>query len=227
VHSLEQLERRIGYRFVDKAHLELALTHRSAGAHNNERLEFLGDAALGFAIAQVLWHAFGDASEHTMTLMRASLVKRPSLVALAREIELGEYLRLGSGERRSGGHHRESILADALEALIGAVVEDGGYEAARKVVQTLFATRLASIEASAMRDSKTQLQEHVQARGLLRPEYRVTSRAGDQHAPHFLVECRIAELGIVTRGEGGNRRDAEQLAARAALSALEAPAHRR
>jgi ribonuclease-3 len=224
VQLLEKLERRIGYRFKDRAHLLRALTHRSAAAENNERLEFLGDAALGFAIAQSLWRAFPDASEHAMTLMRASLVKRQSLVAVAREVELGDYLRLRSGERRSGGHHRESILADALEALIGAVVEDGGYDAARDVVQTLFADRLSSIDVRMTRDSKTQLQERVQARGLPRPEYHVTTRSGDEHAPHFRVECRIVDLGIVTRGEGANRREAEQIAARDALTQLEGDA---
>ncbi len=222
MQSLEQLERLIGHRFSDARLLELALTHRSASAQNNERLEFLGDAALGFVVAQWLWRSFPDANEHSLTLMRASLVKRPTLVAVARAIRLGEYLRLGPGERRSGGHHRESILADALEALLGAVVEDGGYDAVRRVVQTLFATQLAAVDAKITRDSKTQLQECVQARGLRRPEYRVTTRSGDEHAPRFSVECRVAELGIVTQGEGGSRRDAEQIAAHAALVQIEA-----
>jgi ribonuclease III len=219
--SLDSLERRLGYRFSDKALLIRALTHRSAGDDNNERLEFLGDAGLGFVIAEWLWQRFPAASEHALTLMRASLVKRTSLAQLAREIELGDYLRLGVGEQRSGGHHRESILADALEAVLGAVLRDGGHPALQAVVQTLFATRIDSVDARLARDSKTRLQELVQARRLPPPEYRVTSRSGDEHEPEFDVECRIEGLSVVTRGRGGSRRDAEQVAARAALDRLE------
>ncbi|HTO58483.1 MAG TPA: ribonuclease III [Pseudomonadales bacterium] len=219
--SLDSLERKLGYRFTDRSLLTRALTHRSAGNVNNERLEFLGDAGLGFVIAQWLTQRFPDASEHALTLMRASLVKRPSLAQLAREIDLGEYLRLGLGERRSGGHHRESILADAIEALIGAALEDGGHEALRSVVQTLFAARIATIDPQLARDNKTRLQEWVQARRLPPPTYRVAERSGDEHAPAFDVECRIDGLGIVTQGRGGSRRDAEQAAARAALERLE------
>jgi ribonuclease-3 len=221
VDSLENLERRLGYRFTRRAILELALTHRSASDVNNERLEFLGDAALGFVVAEWLWRTFPDASEHSLTLMRASLVKRPSLARVAREIDLGEYLRLGSGERKSGGHHRESILADTLEAILGAVLQDGGYEATRGVVYALFAHHVDTVDAQMARDSKTQLQERVQARRLPPPEYRVISRSGDEHLPEFCVECRIAGLDVVTQGQGGSRRDAEQVAARAALDLLE------
>ena len=222
VDSLDNLERRLGYRFTDRAVLELALTHRSAGDANNERHEFLGDAALGFIIAQWLWNTFPKADEHSLTLMRASLVKRTSLARVAHEIDLGEYLRLGAGERKSGGHHRESILADTLEAIFGAVLQDGGYEAAREVVRRLFATHVARADAQTARDSKTRLQEMVQARRLPPPEYRVMSRSGDEHLPEFLVECRIGGLGIATQGQGGSRRDAEQVAARSALDLLEA-----
>ncbi len=219
--SCEQLERRLGHRFADQDLLSLALTHRSAGDANNERLEFLGDAALGFVIAEWLWLMFPDANEHSLTLMRASLVKKPSLANVAREIELGEYLRLGVGERKSGGHHRESILADTLEALIGAVLVDAGYDAARGVIRTLFARHVEKVDAQMARDSKTQLQERVQARRLPPPEYRVTSRSGDEHLPEFAVECRIEGLDVVTHGRGGSRREAEQVAARAALDRLE------
>jgi ribonuclease-3 len=222
VDSLDNLERRLGYRFTDRAVLELALTHRSAGGANNERHEFLGDAALGFIIAQWLWNTFPKADEHSLTLMRASLVKRTSLARVAHEIDLGEYLRLGAGERKSGGHHRESILADTLEAILGAVLQDGGYEAAREVVRRLFAAHVARADAQTARDSKTRLQEIVQARRLPPPEYHVVSRSGDEHLPEFLVECRIGGLGIATQGQGGSRRDAEQVAARAALDLLEA-----
>jgi ribonuclease-3 len=147
VESREHLERRLGYCFADQDLLGLALTHRSAGDANNERLEFLGDAALGFVIAEWLWRLFPAASEHSLTLMRASLVKRLSLAKVAREIDLGDHLRLGVGERKSGGHHRESILADTLEAIIGAVLVDGGYEAARGVIRTLFARHVDTVDA--------------------------------------------------------------------------------
>ena len=220
MESLEHLERRLGHCFADRNLLDLALTHRSAGDANNERLEFLGDAALGFVVAEWLWRLFPASSEHALTLMRASLVKRASLARVAREIDLGEYLRLGTGERKSGGHHRESILADSLEAIIGAVLLDGGYEAARGMVRSLFARHVDAVDAQMERDNKTQLQERAQARRLPPPEYRVTSRSGNEHLPEFIVECRIAGLDVVTQGQGGNRRDAEQAAARAALDVL-------
>jgi ribonuclease-3 len=164
---------------------------------------------------------FPDANEHSLTLMRASLVKKPSLGRIAREIELGEHLHLGVGERKSGGHHRESILADALEAIIGAVLVDGGYDAARDVIRRLFAGHVERVDAQMARDGKTQLQERVQAQRLPPPEYRVMSRSGDEHLPEFDVECRIAGLGVVTHGRGGSRREAEQAAARVALEQLD------
>jgi ribonuclease-3 len=221
VDSLDTLERRLGHRFADPSLLTRALTHRSAGDRNNERLEFLGDAGLGAAIALWLTQRFPDATEHMLTLMRASLVKKPSLAQLAREIDLGAHLRLGVGERRSGGHHRESILADALEATFGAVLEDGGHSALDAVVRKLFATRMETIDPQLARDSKTRLQEWVQARRMALPTYRVTARSGDEHQPSFDVECRIEGIGVVTQGRAGSRRDAEQAAARAALERLE------
>ena len=221
--SLEELERCLGYAFADRRLLELALTHRSAGNANNERLEFLGDAALGFVIAEWLCQAFPEAREHSLTLMRASLVKRPSLARVAREIDLGEYLRLGVGERRSGGHQRESILADTVEAILGAVLQDGGHDATRSVVRRLFARHVDAADAQMARDNKTQLQEQVQRRRLPPPDYQVLSRSGDEHSPEFLVECRIAGLGVATQGQGRSRREAEQVAARAALDLIGAP----
>lgn len=221
--SLDNLERRLGYRFADGAVLTLALTHRSAGDPNNERLEFLGDAALGFVVAEWLWRKFPGASEHSLTLMRASLVKKPSLARVARDIDLGEFLRLGSGERKSGGHHRESILADTLEAILGAVLQDGGIEATRAVVYGLFAQYVDSVDARMARDNKTQLQELVQSKRLPPPEYRVMSRSGDEHLPEFCVQCRIAGLDVMTQGHGRSRREAEQVAAGAALGLLERP----
>jgi len=221
VDSLDPLERKLGYRFTDPALLVRALTHRSAGGAHNERLEFLGDAGLGAAIALWLTRRFPEATEHALTLMRASLVKKPSLAQLAREIDLGEHLRLGIGERRSGGQQRDSILADALEAIFGAVLEDGGHPALEAVVRKLFATRVESVDPTLARDDKTRLQEWLQARRLALPTYRVAARTGDEHQPSFDVECRIGDLDVVTQGRGGSRRDAEQAAARAALERLE------
>ncbi len=215
------LERRLDYHFNDPAVLELALTHRSASSSNNERLEFLGDAALGFVIAAWLWRAFPDSNEHLLTLMRASLVKKSSLAHIAREIELGEHLCLGAGESKNGGHHRESILADTLEAIFGAVFQDGGYDAVCAVVQSLFAHHLENVDPDSVRDSKTRLQELTQARRLQLPEYRVVSRSGDEHQLQFCVECRVEALGVLTQGHGQSRRAAEQNAARDALERLE------
>jgi ribonuclease III len=221
IELLETLERRLGYRFVDKTLLELALTHRSHASENNERLEFLGDAALGFIIADWLYRIFPDAQEHDLTVMRASLVKRPSLARVAREIELGQYLQLGAGELKSGGHQRESILADTLEAIFGAVLRDGGVAAITAVIDTLFAHHVSGVDASLARDSKTKLQELLQSRHLRLPEYVIIAQSGDAHAPEFTVACRVDDLGIVTEGRANSRREAEQLAAAAALVAVE------
>ncbi|MCX7064362.1 MAG: ribonuclease III [Proteobacteria bacterium] len=220
MESQLQLERRLGYRFTDGALLALALTHRSSSEVNNERLEFLGDAALGCIIAEWLCEVFPDAREHSLTLMRASLVKRSTLSRVAREISLVEQLRLGIGELRSGGRQRESILADTLEAILGAALQDGGLEVVKRIVRKLFAEHVAQVDAGMARDSKTHLQETVQARRLPPPDYRVIARSGDEHLPEFLVECRIEGLRIVTQGQGGSRREAEQVAARAALDLL-------
>ncbi len=220
--AVQRLERRLQYSFADRNLLMLALTHRSQGEPNNERLEFLGDAALGFIVGDALFEAFPDAREHALTVMRASLVKRAALVKVAHEIELGEFLRLGSGERRSGGHQRESILADTLEALLGAVLKDGGYDAVRGVITTLFGADLRAADASRARDSKTMLQERLQARHVALPRYTVTAQHGDAHAPQFEVACRIEALSLVTQGSGSTRRDAEKCAAAAALQALDA-----
>ncbi len=218
---MDTLEQRLGYHFNDRSILEIALTHRSASDSNNERLEFLGDAALGCVIAAWLWRAFPDSNEHLLTLMRASLVKKLTLARVAREIELGEHLRLGAGESRSGGRDRDSILADTLEAIFGATFQDGGYEAVCGVVWRLFARHVENLDHDSVRDSKTRLQELIQARQLPLPDYLVVSRSGDEHQLRFCVECRIETLGVVTQGHGDNRREAEQSAARAALERLE------
>jgi ribonuclease-3 len=219
--SVEALERRLGYQFADKDLLLLALTHRSYGSENNERLEFLGDAALGFVVADWLYRIFPAAQEHELTVMRASLVKRPSLARVAREIELGQYLQLGAGELKSGGHQRESILADTLEAVLGAVLRDGGVAATRSVIETLFTHYVSQVDARLARDSKTVLQELLQSRHLRLPEYVVVMQSGDAHTPEFTVACRLDDLGIVTQARANNRREAEQQAAAAALRTLE------
>jgi ribonuclease-3 len=219
----EGLERVLGYAFVEPELLVQALTHRSHGNVNNERLEFLGDAALGHVVSEWLYGGFPAAPESDLTLMRAGLVRRTTLAAIAREIDLGAHVRLGSGERRSGGHRRESILADALEAVLGAVLLDGGIEALRAVVVRLFGSHLATVADSPRKDAKTLLQEWLQARGRELPRYTLVRQTGDSHAPRFHVACRIDDLGVEGDGEGGSRREAEQAAAQCALSRLGAP----
>jgi ribonuclease III len=208
----------LGYKFNCPELLEQGLTHRSAGAVNNERLEFLGDALIGFLIAEVLWERFPNANEGSLSRMRASLVKRESLAALARELRLGDYLRLGAGELRTGGYARDSILADGLEAVLAAIYLDAGFEAARKVVLTLFAERLeATSAAQAGKDPKTRLQELLQAHKRPLPEYIVTAIDGTQHNQRFTVRCQLADVSLHTLGDGSSRRRAEQSAAESML----------
>lgn len=211
----------LGYSFQCIALFEQALTHRSAGALNNERLEFLGDALIGFLIAETLWEKFPDANEGTLSRMRASLVKRESLAELARELKLGDYLRLGAGELRTGGHARDSILADALEAVLGAIYLDGGFTAARQVVLALFADRLNAISATQSgKDPKTQLQEWLQSRRRALPEYVVIAVDGDQHNQLFTVRCQLSDALIHSLGTGSSRRRAEQSAAELMLEQI-------
>ncbi|MCB2263195.1 MAG: ribonuclease III [Candidatus Thiosymbion ectosymbiont of Robbea hypermnestra] len=210
----EQLARLLGYRFREPGLLVRALTHRSIPGENNERLEFLGDALLGLVIAEALWNRFPDADEGRLSRLRASLVKRESLAALARGLDLGDYLRLGTGELRSGGHARDSILADALEAVLAAVYLDGGLAAAREVILSVFAASLERLQtASTLKDAKTRLQERVQARKHPLPEYQVLQITGSDHDRHFQVRCTLPASGQETRGEGSSRRRAEQQAA--------------
>ncbi len=204
--------------------LRLALTHRSAGRENNERLEFLGDAALGLIIAEALWQRFPIADEGELSRRRASLVNRDSLARMARDLRLGDYLHLGPGELRTGGHARDSILADALEAIIGAVYSDLGFEAARSMVLRLFAGRLEQHPSSAaLKDPKTRLQEWLQARRRPVPEYTVTEVTGAAHDQHFKVLCRLSDDGVEVLGEGSSRRRAEQAAAESLLQRLQTP----
>jgi len=219
-----RLGRAIGHQFVEQSHLEQALTHRSAGGVNNERQEFLGDAILGFIIADELYHHFPDASEGQLSRMRAGLVKKETLAGIARQLELGNYLSLGPGELRSGGQSRDSILADGLEALFAAVYLDSGYAAVRQVILGLFRERIATLSLeSQAKDPKTRLQEYLQSRKLPLPSYTILEIAGEQHEQHFIVECRIEGSKLRSRGSGGSRRKAEQAAAGGFLQLLQNP----
>ena len=200
---------------------EQALTHRSAGGPNNERLEFLGDALLGFVIAAWLWRHLPEADEGALSRARAALVKQEALAVRARALALGEQLRLGSGEWRNGGHERDSILADAFEALLGAYYLDQGFAAAERLILRLFAEPLAALaEHTPGKDPKTRVQEWLQARHLPLPEYTVVAIAGKPHNQHFAVRCRLPDSGVETLGEGTSRRRAEQQAATQMLALL-------
>jgi len=215
------LSQAIGYRFDDPGRLEQALTHRSAAAANNERQEFLGDAILGFVIADTLFHRFPEASEGDLSRLRAGLVKKETLAQVARELELGSYLNLGAGELRSGGQSRDSILADALEAILAAVYLDGGYSAVRRVVLTLFQQRIDGLPAGAReKDPKTRLQEYLQSRKQLLPRYSIEEISGEQHQQRFKVECRVDGIDLVSRGTGASRRKAEQVSAKRFLEMM-------
>lgn len=198
----------------------LALTHRSAGRPNNERLEFLGDALLGATVAELLFEAHPKASEGELSRLRAQLVNGQALAVIARELELGDVLKLGPGELKSGGFRRDSILADAFEALVAAVYLDDGYDACRQVVRRLFTPLVAEIKRSS-KDAKTRLQEWLQGRGMALPAYELTGSYGEDHAKVFDVSCSIDEPEpIRVEGRGGSRRAAEQDAAEAILRRL-------
>lgn len=215
------LVKKLGLEFRDSTLFTMALTHRSVGARNNERLEFLGDAVLGFVIAQKLYEQFPEASEGVLSRLRAGLVNQQSLAALARKLDLGNYLLLGSGEMKSGGYRRDSILSDALEAIMGAIVLDQGVEACRQWILNLFAEDLAGLTLDNWRkDPKTQLQELMQARQLQLPEYTLVSLSGQNHEQLFKVQCRVAMLEQPCFGSGTSRKKAEQAAAEQTLAAL-------
>jgi ribonuclease-3 len=215
------LERALGCRFGTNGLIDRALTHRSASGENNERLEFLGDALLGFVIAEDLWRRLPDADEGNLSRLRAALVKKESLAILARGIDLGDYLRLGAGELRSGGHARDSILADALEAIFAAVYLDQGFARAREVILSLYAESLERVVASgSTKDPKTRLQELMQAARRPLPAYEVQQVTGSQHAQTFLVRCSLEDADAATQGEGTSRRRAEQQAAERMLDLL-------
>jgi ribonuclease III len=217
------LRDRLGYAFRRPELLIRALTHRSFGAQQNERLEFVGDAVLSCVIAVVLYERFPQIPEGELSRVRATLVNRDMLAHLARGLGMGDAIRLGEGELRSGGSERPSILADALEAVFGAVFLDAGFDAARTVIEGVYAAELEGLDPAALdKDPKTQLQEWLQARRIAVPEYAVTSVVGEAHAQTFTLECRIPALAIVATGSGSSRRAAEQAAAAAAYAAATA-----
>ena len=214
---------RLGYQPRDLALFRAALTHRSAPGENNERLEFLGDAVLNLLIAHRLYDAFPRATEGELSRLRARLVSREPLAEIALSLGVGDTLQLGSGELRSGGFRRQSILADALEALCGAVFLDGGLAAVEPLVTQLFAARIAALpDPEALKDAKTRLQEHLQSRSLTLPRYVILGVEGEDHAQIFRVSCEVPGLALRVEGVGSSRRRAEQQAAARMLEAIAA-----
>ena len=214
-------EKQLGYAFKDTKLLDLALTHRSAAKANNERLEYLGDSFLTYAIARRLFDLRRDDTEGDLSRARAALVKEPTLAAIGQRLGVDAQLTLGAGELRTGGAQRAAILADAVEALIGAVLLDGGATAAEAVVDLMFAEQLKSLpDAATLKDPKTRLQEWLQGKGLPLPSYVVTAVQGRDHEQTFIVECEVRDRHVQTTGRGQSRRRAEQEAAAAMLVAL-------
>jgi ribonuclease III len=220
--SLDSLTNKgLGYQFNNPALFVQALTHRSFSGNNNERLEFLGDSVLNFIIAHQLFLRFPKLSEGDLSRLRAQLVKESSLAEIAFGLNLGDQLRLGEGELKSAGWRRPSILADALEAIIGAVYSDGGFVDAEALVLKLYAEKLANIDPKSIdKDAKSQLQEYLQGKKIDLPDYNVLAIEGEAHAQTFKLECMIAKLNITTVGEGSSRRIAEQQAAQLALEMI-------
>jgi len=212
----------IGHVFTDPGLLKQALTHRSAGTPNNERLEFLGDSIVNQMVAEALYHRWPKADEGALTRGRAELVREGALAVIARTLQLGDRLILGPGELKSGGHRRDSILSDALEAVVAAIYLDAGFEACRARVLPWFAASMDALPATGRpeKDPKTRLQEWLQARQKVLPQYELVSESGDDHAKTFRVRCLLTEPVVATEGEGSSRRLAEQQAAAAALEKL-------
>ncbi len=215
------LQTTLGYQFNDTHLLQQALTHRSCPGDNNERLEFLGDAVLEVVISDIVFRMHANAPEGDLSRLRASLVKDTSLAELSSNLGLGDHLVLGGGERKSGGHRRESILADALEAIFGAVYLDAGFEAARSVIERAFGERLSNLPSvDELRDPKTRLQEWLQARALGLPKYELAGVSGKAHQQTFEVSCSVRDGTTMTTGRGTTRRNAEQESADKMLVAL-------
>ncbi|HSJ81027.1 MAG TPA: ribonuclease III [Thiobacillus sp.] len=217
----QRLQQALGYTFIRADLLTQALTHRSYGAVNNERLEFLGDSVLNCSVARALYDAFPDLPEGSLSRLRANLVRQETLAEIAAALRLGESLRLGEGELKSGGFRRPSILADALESLFGAIFLEAGFDEAQRVVNGLFAPLVAQIDPTASgKDAKTELQEILQSRRLPLPDYQLVDTEGEAHDQSFIVECVLTRPVLSTRGVGKSRRAAEQEAARQACAAL-------
>lgn len=220
--ALPVLQTRIGYTFSQPDLLQQALTHRSFSAINNERLEFLGDSVLNFIIAHQLFNLFPHLPEGDLSRLRAKLVKESSLAEIATSLNLGDALKLGEGELKSAGWRRPSILADALEAIVGAVYLDGAFEAAQQVVALLYREKLQTIDPKSIdKDAKSQLQEYLQSKKMDLPEYQVVSIEGEAHAQTFTVQCFIKKLKLTTTGVGTSRRVAEQQAAKLAMDSIQ------
>ncbi|HCH2711079.1 TPA: ribonuclease III [Vibrio parahaemolyticus] len=218
---IDKLERKLGYQFKDAGLINLALTHRSANSKHNERLEFLGDSILSFVIADDLYHRFPKVNEGDMSRMRATLVRGHTLAELGREFDLGDYLKLGPGELKSGGFRRDSILADAVEAIIGAIYLDSDIEKVCSIVLSWYNSRLEAIKPGvSQKDPKTRLQEFLQGRRKPLPVYTVTNIKGEAHNQEFTVECEVAGVDKPVIGKGTSRRKAEQAAAETALEQL-------
>ncbi len=216
------VEQTLRYRFSDLSLLDRALTHRSADGSHNERLEFLGDAVLGLIIAERISRLLPAATEGYLTRLRALLVRRETLAEIGVEIRLGDWIRLGPGELKSGGFRRASTLANGIEAILGAVYLDSGLDQAREVVETLYGERLRALPAEDdLKDPKTRLQERLQARGLTVPTYAIEAVSGEAHKRHFRVSCQVAALSLRTEATGRSRREAEQKAAEAMIGELD------
>lgn len=222
-NAINNLLKKLEYSFNDIELLNEALTHRSYAAKNNERLEFLGDGILNFVIAHELFKQYPDVQEGDLSRLRANLVNKESLAVIAKQLELGDVIRLGSGELKSGGFRRPSILADAVESIFGAVYCDGGFESCRELIVRLYANRLSSpTDLQSLKDPKTQLQELLQSRRFALPDYQVTNVTGQAHAQIFHVRCNIKPMNIDVSGKGKSRRKAEQVAAEKAITEVKA-----
>ena len=220
--AISDLIKALGYTFADPSLLDEALTHRSYATKNNERLEFLGDGVLNFVIADELFRRYSDVQEGDLSRLRANLVNKESLAVIANDLKLGDVIRLGSGELKSGGFRRPSILADAVESILGAVYLDGGFQACRELIVRLYEAKLSSpTDLQSLKDPKTRLQELLQSRKMPLPQYEVTQITGQAHAQVFHVRCSIEQFSITVEGQGRSRRKAEQVAAQNAIDEVE------
>jgi ribonuclease-3 len=220
--NLQLLQTRLGYTFRDAGLLQQALTHRSHSSLHNERLEFLGDSILNCVVASILYERFSHLDEGDLSRLRANLVKQQSLYEIAQKLELSQFLRLGEGELKSGGFRRPSILADTLEALLGAIFLDAGFDAARDAIRAFYIPLLDTVDPRTLgKDAKTLLQEFLQSRKISLPTYNVIATHGAAHSQEFEIECLVPKLGIQVFGRGGSRRAGEQAAARLALETAE------